>query len=244
MRRSVSRVLQNLEDRVNPVVLEGVGQLPEHGEDIAEALGQRGVDLVLDCAGVAQVEDMDVVARLADALNATFALFEPIRMARRTSVPSAPQHAQLTPETMRTGVRRLEQCIERVEAFDPAASISKGDEFRARSRRPCQRRYRARLAKRLEMTRSSTDAMPMLLVSVGQSVMCTKRPFTRSSRVFKDANRDRWPSSGKQFPSWRVSLSLPRPPRRIHRPRVQSRRARSSLCMDATTLRKTKLLFS
>jgi hypothetical protein len=50
-------------------------------------------------------------------------------MARRTSVPSAPQHAQLTSETMRTGIRRLGQCIERVEAFDPAASISKGDDL-------------------------------------------------------------------------------------------------------------------
>ena len=54
-----------------------------------------------------------------------------IRMARRTSVPSAPQHAQLTPETMRMGIRRLRQCIERVEAFDPAAWISKMDELAA-----------------------------------------------------------------------------------------------------------------
>jgi hypothetical protein len=30
---------------------------------------------------------------------------------------------------MRTGVRRLGQCIEKVEAFDPAASISKGDDL-------------------------------------------------------------------------------------------------------------------
>ena len=46
-------------------------------------------------------------------------------------VSSDPQHAQLTPETMRTGIRRLGQCIERVEAFDPAASVSKGDDLTA-----------------------------------------------------------------------------------------------------------------
>ena len=54
--------------------------LAEHGEDVAEAVGQRGVDLVLDRAGVAQVKDLDVVADLADALNATLALFEPRRV--------------------------------------------------------------------------------------------------------------------------------------------------------------------
>jgi hypothetical protein len=50
-------------------------------------------------------------------------------MARRASVPSAPQHTELTPDTMRTGIRRLGQCIERVEAFDPAASTSKEDDL-------------------------------------------------------------------------------------------------------------------
>jgi hypothetical protein len=50
-------------------------------------------------------------------------------MARGASVPSAPQHAQLTPETMRLGIRRLGQCIEKVEAFDPVASNSKGDDL-------------------------------------------------------------------------------------------------------------------
>ena len=46
-------------------------------------------------------------------------------------VSSIPQHAQLTPETMRTGIRRLGQCIGGVEAFDPAASLSKGDDLTA-----------------------------------------------------------------------------------------------------------------
>jgi hypothetical protein len=45
-------------------------------------------------------------------------------------VPSAPQHAGLKPEAMRTGIRRLEQCIDQVEAFDPA-SLLKRDELTA-----------------------------------------------------------------------------------------------------------------
>ena len=37
-------------------ILEGVRQLAEHREDVAEAVGQRRVDLVLDRAGVAQAK--------------------------------------------------------------------------------------------------------------------------------------------------------------------------------------------
>jgi hypothetical protein len=43
-------------------------------------------------------------------------------MARRPTASPAPQHAQLTPEKMRIGIRRLEQCIAEVEAFNPATS--------------------------------------------------------------------------------------------------------------------------
>ena len=38
---------------------------------------KRGVDLVLDRAGISQVQDVDIVANLADPLHASLALFEP-----------------------------------------------------------------------------------------------------------------------------------------------------------------------
>lgn len=41
-------------------------------------------------------------------------------MARR-STPPEPQHAQLTPERMRLGIRRLEGVISEVESFDPTS---------------------------------------------------------------------------------------------------------------------------
>ncbi len=65
------------EDRVDPVVLECVRQLAEHDEDVAEAMRQGGVDFVLDRAGVTEVKDLDVVADLADTLDAALALCEP-----------------------------------------------------------------------------------------------------------------------------------------------------------------------
>ena len=43
-------------------------------------MGQRSVNFVLDRAGVAQAQDMDVVTGLTDPLDATFALFEPRRV--------------------------------------------------------------------------------------------------------------------------------------------------------------------
>jgi hypothetical protein len=46
------------EDRINLVVLESVRQLAEHDEDIAEAMRQGGVDLVLDGPRVAQAKDL------------------------------------------------------------------------------------------------------------------------------------------------------------------------------------------
>ena len=68
------------EDRVNPVVLEGIRQLTKHGEDVAKAKGQRSVHFVFDRAGIAQAKDVDVVPSLTNPLDATFALFEPRRI--------------------------------------------------------------------------------------------------------------------------------------------------------------------
>ena len=61
---------------VDPDVLEHVGHLAEELVDALEALGQEAVDAVFDGVAVAHVVDGHVVAGLADALDAAFALFE------------------------------------------------------------------------------------------------------------------------------------------------------------------------
>src|SRR5258708_37129801 len=65
-----------LEHGLDPLAFEAVRQLAEHREDVAEPVGERGIDVVLHGAGVAQAENMDLVARLSDALDAALALFE------------------------------------------------------------------------------------------------------------------------------------------------------------------------
>ena len=50
-------------------------------------------------------------------------------MARNAPTPTP--HAQLTPDAMRVGIRRLQQCIQKVEAFDPFESLSKRDDLTA-----------------------------------------------------------------------------------------------------------------
>jgi type I restriction enzyme M protein len=46
------------------------GSLVEHGEDVAEVMGQRGVDLRFDRADLPPAKDLNVVSHLGDPLNA------------------------------------------------------------------------------------------------------------------------------------------------------------------------------
>lgn len=54
-------------------------------------------------------------------------------MAPRSAAPPSPQHAQLTPDKMRVGIRRLGQCIAEVEAFNPASVAPKPGDLTARA---------------------------------------------------------------------------------------------------------------
>ncbi len=51
----------------------------------------------------------------------------------RESAPSVPQNAELTPEQMRLGIRRLEECIATVRAFDPAAALASPEDIAAKA---------------------------------------------------------------------------------------------------------------
>jgi hypothetical protein len=53
-----------LKKSIDPVFFEGVPQLLEHCEDIPEALKKRRVDLILDHASVAKVQNLNSVDTL------------------------------------------------------------------------------------------------------------------------------------------------------------------------------------
>lgn len=72
--RKVAHLLPIIKNRVNPLVFEAVGRLTKDREDISEAFRQRSVNIVLNCSGIAEVQHMDVIAYLADALNAALSL--------------------------------------------------------------------------------------------------------------------------------------------------------------------------
>jgi DNA invertase Pin-like site-specific DNA recombinase len=66
-----------LKDGVDPLILKCVRKLAKNGEDIAEVMGQRRINVVLYRSCIAKVKDVNVVANLADPLDSALALFEP-----------------------------------------------------------------------------------------------------------------------------------------------------------------------
>jgi hypothetical protein len=91
------------ENRVNPVILKCVGQLAEHGEDVAKAQGQGGIDRVFDRAGVAKAKDVDVVPSLTDPLDATLALFEPRGVPGHVDIDLCAESLEIWPLARRVG---------------------------------------------------------------------------------------------------------------------------------------------
>lgn len=61
---------------IDPVVLETVWQLSQNREDVAKPFRQSGIDLVFDRAGIPQAQNLDLVAGLADTLDAALPLFQ------------------------------------------------------------------------------------------------------------------------------------------------------------------------
>ncbi len=61
----------------DPLILEGIRRLSKDREDVAEALRQRCIYLILDRPGVPEVQNVDVVADLPDVPGPTLPLLKP-----------------------------------------------------------------------------------------------------------------------------------------------------------------------
>jgi hypothetical protein len=53
------------EHGINPFVFEPIQELSEHGEYVPETFGQGTINVIFDRPGIAQTQNVDIVARLA-----------------------------------------------------------------------------------------------------------------------------------------------------------------------------------
>ena len=75
-----------VERDMNPYILKRVWDLAEKPMNRFETVGQHLVDAILDGVAVSEIGDPYFGARLADALDAAFALLKPSRIPRKVDI--------------------------------------------------------------------------------------------------------------------------------------------------------------